>query len=367
MKKIIIILATTIVLAVFGPAGPEISSVSAKPVSDAPQATQEKPLTEEQVNKVLDWFKEGLPKVIGDKEAVEAIVEKLDAHEDLVGKTTSQILAILLKDVNSVDPDAAKEIAAEWQAQVAQARQNADPNESDEQKNFNAKLSEINRQLTDLARQNEVMWNTVFSMMSMGGEQEYDAEAVVGFYLLREDATPNDAFLVGAQGLIAYQKWKNRAYTPGEQKQIADLLEKTFFCGEPQNCAALREGMKKHAAERLVPMLLFIGQLNEPKNSEALLKALVVKLNEEYQEMESYDPYKIEADCLKNGGDEVGCVQSTYFGLFGYGLFGKQAEEKVHIDQKSLDLVNRWKNERFAKFQCIDGDCKKGMELKPKP
>ncbi len=85
MKKIIVILAATMVLAVFGLAVPEISSVSAKPVSAAPQATQGKPLTEEQVDKLLDWFKEGLPKVIDDEKAVEAIFEKWDAHEDLVG------------------------------------------------------------------------------------------------------------------------------------------------------------------------------------------------------------------------------------------------------------------------------------------
>ncbi len=277
------------------------------------------------------------------------------------GKTASQVLTILLKDVNSVDPNAAREIAAEWRAQIAQM------NESPEQKELNAKLIEVNKELIDLATKNEVIWNTVFTILSMGGEQEYDAEAVAGFYLLRGDTTPNDAFSVGAQGLIAYQRWKHRDYTPGEKKQIEDLLMKTVACGEPQNCAALQDGMKKHAADRIAPMLLFVGQLNDPKNADALLKGFVVKLYGEYQEMESYDPYKIEAECLKNGGDEVGCVQSTYFGLFGYSLFGKQADEKVHIDQESLDLVNRWKNERLQKFQCIDGDCKKGMELKPKP
>ena len=87
-----------------------------------------------------------------------------------------------------------------------------------------------------------------------------------------------------------------------------------------------------------------------------------------FSEMEIYDPYKIEADCLKRGGDEIGCFKSTYYGVFGYSLFLTQADKTPSMDQETYKCVSDWANERLKKFQCKGGDCKSGqLELKPAP
>jgi hypothetical protein len=112
-------------------------------------------------------------------------------------------------------------------------------------------------------------------------------------------------------------------------------------------------------------LFLLIAISQDEKFKEQVLGGVVRGLYKGYQSMEFYDPYKIEAGCLKAGGDEVMCFKSTFFGTLGYGLFGKQADDGVHIDKKSLDLVARWKKERLEKFQCDDRDCKKMVVKKP--
>jgi hypothetical protein len=321
---------------------------------------------------LIDWLKEGLPELIGDEKAVEAIFEKWDAHEDLPGKTRTQILNIMLRDVNSVirDADASRKIWAEWQDQL---KMNPDKNDSKELKDVKAQLVQMVKYLREQAKQRSDFWKQVFDVFAMGGEQDYDAEAVAGFYLMNEGATAEDAFLAAAEGIIAYQSYLKRDMTATENERITDLFAKTILCTQQQNCAALQEAMKEHAIKRLAALewaknfITLYALMSDPKNMATLLGGVIGKLNEEYQAMDEYDPYKIEAECLKNGGDELGCFQSTFFGLFGYSLFNKQADKGPKIDKKSLDLVNRWQKERFVKFQCIDGDCKKGMELKPKP
>jgi hypothetical protein len=372
MKKIIIILAAAITLAVVGFITPEISPVSAKAVSGAPQATQEKPLSEAQVGNLLDKLKEGLPELIADEKAVEAIFEKWDAHEDLPGKTQYQILNILLKDVNSVirNADASRKIWDEWHAQLAM---NTDKNDSPELKEIKAQLAHMFAEIQQRARQRAEFWKQIFDMLAMGGDQDYDAEAVAGFYLMNEGANLSDAFFVAGEGIIAYQRYLKRDATANESQQIQDLFMKTVLCEKQQNCAALQQGMKERAVKRFMALeaaknfITLFAVLSDPKNQtmDKLLGAFIGELHEEYQAMGEYDPYKIEAECLKNGGDELSCFQTTFFGVAGYSIFGKQAESGPKIEPKSLDLFNRWQKERFTHFQCIDGDCKKGMEFKP--
>lgn len=198
-------------------------------------------------------------------------------------------------------------------------------------------------------------------MLKFGGAAEYDPEAVAGFCLMREGSPSAEAWVKALEGIVASQKIQNRNLLPAEIEQMKDLTMKLMGCGS--NCAALHKKMKERAVEIIQTfrqagiMITFIIQLTDKKNMEAFLKSFIQEAYKEYQGMEFYDPYKIEADCRKNGGDELGCFKSTYFGLFGYGLFGKQADNAPKIDQKSLDLVNRWKNERLAKFQCLNADC----------
>lgn len=92
------------------------ATVSAKVVSAVPQATPEKPLDEAAVDALVAELKEGLSELVEDETSVTAITEKWDAHEDLAGKTRTQILKLLFPDVKSVieDKEAQDSIWQTW-------------------------------------------------------------------------------------------------------------------------------------------------------------------------------------------------------------------------------------------------------------
>ena len=73
---------------------------------NVPNQTKPKELLNaEAVTALLDKLKEGLLDLIDDEAQVEAISEKWDAREDLVGKPKAQILKMLFADVKSVIKD----------------------------------------------------------------------------------------------------------------------------------------------------------------------------------------------------------------------------------------------------------------------
>lgn len=83
------------------------SNVGAHSQNAVPQATPEKPLTEDELSSLLDQLKEGLAELVGDEDKATAIVEKWDAREDLAGKTRKQVLGLLFNDLRTVITDRA--------------------------------------------------------------------------------------------------------------------------------------------------------------------------------------------------------------------------------------------------------------------
>ena len=107
----------------------------------------------------------------------------------------------------------------------------------------------------------------------------------------------------------------------------------------------------------------------------ALLYADVKSIVKDKETLDNIeDSWKVsdEAECRKNGGSELRCFESTYYGMAGYGIFGKQADERVHVDKKSVDLMNRWIKERLeqyqfnSKFECVKTETSSCGSLKPK-
>lgn len=82
----------------------------------AQQTTQEKPLNEDAVAELVDGLSEVVSELVEDEDQATAIFDKWDAHEDLVGKTKTQILRLLFADVKSVATDKKTQdsIWAEW-------------------------------------------------------------------------------------------------------------------------------------------------------------------------------------------------------------------------------------------------------------
>ena len=70
------------------------------------QTKPEAPLDEDAAAALIETLVDELPNLIEDEDQVTAITKKWDAHEDLAGKTRTQILGLLFADVKSVVRDA---------------------------------------------------------------------------------------------------------------------------------------------------------------------------------------------------------------------------------------------------------------------
>src|SRR5437868_1359499 len=82
------------------------------------QNNSDKPLDEEAVAALVEELASGLAGL--DEDQVEAITGKWDAHEDLAGKTRTQILGLLFADVKSIvrDAETQKNIWDTWTEQA---------------------------------------------------------------------------------------------------------------------------------------------------------------------------------------------------------------------------------------------------------
>ena len=86
---------------------PKAASPAVQTPSSAPAAVQEKLLFKSGAADLVEEATGWLPDLIDDEDITTAITEKWSARKDLVGKTRSQILALLLTDAKSVITDKA--------------------------------------------------------------------------------------------------------------------------------------------------------------------------------------------------------------------------------------------------------------------
>ncbi len=115
VKKIFIALIALFAFAVVVSTTASTSRVSAR-VTPLPQATPDKPLSEEEVTALIETLKGGLSDLVEDEDQVTTITEKWDARENLAGKTHKQILGLLFADVRSVvkDKETQDAVWANW-------------------------------------------------------------------------------------------------------------------------------------------------------------------------------------------------------------------------------------------------------------
>ena len=221
-------------------------------------------------------------------------------------------------------------------------------------------LDKVRKVLHAAVKNNKVKWKEAFAIFDINEKTGYDAELVAGIYLMTKNAKPEDAWIWAIQGIIAYNKINKKKTSDADIKLIRDLSEKTIVCKAPKNCAKLQTEMMEKAqyifASKILTAISMI--INSKEIQEMALGVFVRTAYKTYQDMEFYNPYEVEAACLKSGTDELSCFRMTYGGILGYALFGKQADDGVKIDQKSLDLQNRWKEEALKKFKCEDNEAK---------
>ncbi|MBP6004322.1 MAG: thiol-activated cytolysin family protein [Pyrinomonadaceae bacterium] len=105
------------------------SNAGAFSLNAVPQATPERPLTEEDLSALLDTLKENLAELVGDEDKATAIVEKWDAREDLAGKSRKQVLGLLFNDLRSVvtETDIHNKVWAAWNRAPQSTAETAEP------------------------------------------------------------------------------------------------------------------------------------------------------------------------------------------------------------------------------------------------
>ena len=325
-------------------------------------------LNAQNVSLMMEDMQDELSDFIENQAQIAAIVKKWQARKDLVGKTKADVTALLYADVKSIvkDKETLDGIEDSWKVSDAITVPSATKQQQEA-------LEVLKKLVFERAEKNLEAWRNNFQMLQLGRIQEYDPEAVAGIHLMLESDKPADAWVFALEGIVAFNKIKNRNILPAELKQMEELTLKLLACGS--NCAAEHEKLKKHGGAVLIKVLqpvLFGALLGVNNNMEKFLGGVVKEVYQGYQSLEFYDPYKFEAECRKNGGSELGCFESTYYGMFGYGIFGKQADERVHIDKKSVDLMNRWIKERLAqyqfnsKFECVKTETSSCGSLKSK-
>lgn len=365
--------------------------------------TQEKVLTQAETEAVVELAARAVLEVTGDESVLDAVTERWEAQE-IEGMTRSQIMRLLFADVQAVIQDPAMRTAI-WKAWHPPAAVTTTPKtaatpvparppveEEDEvptpskpvaspqpktgntqiSREQMAALEQLKRHIQAESDKNIETWRGLFSMMSLetglDRAPEYDPFELAGMIYIAQ-GTPDQAFMYSMQGLYAYRKIYPKENRSQDGNWIAALTLFTVACDratDAADCGRVREVIRKKGEDLLVRILKrmsFFKLLMDPKNQETLLKNAFVGVHQHYQAMEFYDPYKIEADCRKNGGDEYECIKSTYFGMAPYALFGKQADEKVKVDKKSIDLINRWRKERLRNIVCADKDC---TQIKPR-
>lgn len=342
--------------------------------------TQEKILTQAEAEAVVEAAARAVMDVTDDEELLDAVTERWEAHE-IEGKTRSQIMRLLFADVQAVieDPETRTAIWKAWHtpAPVTTAPK---PVASPQPKTGTVQMSReqmaaldnLKRQLQAEADKNMETWRGLFSIMSLETGLDtappYDPFELAGMIYIAE-GKPDNAFAYSMQGLYAYRKIYPKEDRSQDGNLIAALTLFTVACevaSDAADCGRVRELLKKRGEDLLVRILKrmsFFKLLMDPKNQETLLKNAFIGVHQHFQAMEFYDPYKIEAECRRNGGAEYECIKSTFFGMAPYALFGKQADEKVKIDKKSIDLINRWKKERLKNVVCADKDC---TQIKPR-
>lgn len=326
-------------------------------------------LNAQDVSLILADLQDELSDFIDNQAQIAAIVNKWRARKDLVGKTKADVTALLYADVKSIVKDKVTldDIEDSWKVSDAITAPSATKQQQEA-------LENLPKIINERAEKNLEIWRDNFQkFLLLGKIQEYDAEAVAGIYLMVKSDKEGEALGFALEGAVAFKKIQNRNLLPAEIKQMEELTLKLIGC--ESNCAAERQKLKKHGEAVLIKVLqpvFFATLLTDKNNMEKFLGGVVKEVYQGYQSMEFYDPYKLEAECRKNGGDELGCFESTYFGMVGYGIFGKQANERVHVDKKSIDLMNRWIKERLAeykfnsKFECVKTETSSCGSLKPR-
>ncbi len=105
MKRTLILIAVTFSFGVIGLSITDSSAAETKNDLAFPQATPEKPLSEDQVAELIGELQARLLNFVKDDDAMRAITGKWDAHEDLAGKTKAEVLKQLFADVQTVVTD----------------------------------------------------------------------------------------------------------------------------------------------------------------------------------------------------------------------------------------------------------------------
>jgi len=318
--KIIISSFAIFFLSIVGLLTPTLNVVSA-------QATQERPLNEQQVSQLFEQLENILKNDVDDEDAVAAILERWENQENLVGKTRTQILQLFFNDVRAVitDQEIRDIIWSNWTTPAANQGQSPTTVQPAAQTNQEPRLSDedVDLLIADLAEMLDEMVSDRAAIGAIVGRW-YSRAGLAGrtesqvMLILFDDVKAVINNKTAQDNIWAYWTGNNN----GEQQKVLQAPVKT----EEQISA--QTDMKDLAR----------GILDEIKKNSAMYSQImsVLKMDNEYE------PERMAGLCFSFGYDDTMCKSfATYLGYSAFIYLKKAAPYRPTID-KITALFNRF-------------------------
>lgn len=296
-----------------------------------PQATHERPLNEQQVTQLFEQLENNLRSDVDDEDAVAAILGRWENHEDLVGKTRTQILQLFFNDVRSAitDKETLDIIWSNWTSPAAGQGQTNQTVQTATQNNQEPKLDDedVDLLIADLA---EMLDELVSDRAAIGAivSRWYSRAGLAGrtesqvMRILFEDVKGVINNKTAQDNIWAYWTGSDSGNTNGQQQTVLQAPEKS-----EEQISAQTE-MKDLAK----------GILDNIKQNSAVYSQILSVLRMENE----YEPERMAGLCYALLDDDTKCKSmATYLGYSAFLYLRKANPQRATID-KITALFNRF-------------------------
>lgn len=310
---------------------PTLNVAYAWNVTALPQPTPDQPLNEQQVSQLLEQLENSLKGDVDDEDEVAAILERWENHEDLVGKTRTQILQLFFNDVRAVitDQETRDTIWSNWTKPAAKQGQTNTTVQPTVQGKQEPKLSDedVDLLIADLA---EMLDDMLSDRAAIGAivSRWYNRTGLAGrtesqvMLILFEDVKAVITNKAAQDDIWAYWTESDGDETDGREQTVLQAPVKT----EEQKSAQVE--MKD----------LVKGILENVKQNRAVFNQIfsVLRMDNEYE------PERLAGLCYFLLDDDTKCKSlATYHGYTAYVYLKKATPQRAAID-KITTLFNRF-------------------------
>ena len=325
--KIIISLFAILLISIVGLLTPRLNVVSAWNITALPQPTPERPLSEQDVSQLFEQLENSLKSDVDDEDAVAAIVERWENHEDLEGKTRTQILQLFFNDVRTVitDKETLDIVWSHWTTLAASQGQTNTASQPATQTNQEPKLTDedVDLLIADLAEMLDEMMSD---------------RAAIGTIVSRWYSRTGLAGRTESQVmLILFDDVKAVINNKAAQADIWAYWTGTSESERPKVVQPPAKSEEQINAQTEMKDLAR-GILDEIKKNSAMYSQIMSMLKMDNE----YEPERMAGLCFSFGYDDTKCKSfATYLGYAAFMYLKKAAPHRPTVD-KITALFNRF-------------------------